>query len=1585
MKKANILKNPAAHVFLSVAIGIIAIIGMALPVRAGLTGPYTNDFYTLHLWHLQDTNGTIAGVATNGVYFQDSAVNPLVVPLLVSNTPGPTLIGGSTPTEYSLAGQPGPGTGPLFQNVGTNFGYALSVQNTTNTAFFVPWDNIGSAPYPDLSYAETNNSCSFVNTNTGAFTWEALIQPGFNPLTFTADKNPEILCTDGGNDSGPNVYPYTERAVQFRLDNATPSSGSAELEFNGNISISGSILHDVEGILPTTGPDAVSQGTWYHVAAAFTGTAPTNGDQPDVLTLYWTKFDPTRTNADVLTNFYYFFATNTSTHAIFSYPYPSNSIIGTGPFVIGNSARGLTGGWIGNIAEVRISDYYRHPNEFMFNNSVVPSPPLVTGPTTNNFVGYGQTLNLNLQVSGSQPYFYQWYQSGAALAGQTNSSLVMTNITYADNTATFYAIVTNGYGSATSAVATVTVGANLDGFFNTGCGPNYNPLDQAAPGSVDLHWIFVPNGNPDNGSSNAIVWSDASPLASGGGLAPDNGASVWIWAHENSGKVSGTYSLETTFQVDETVATNTVISGTVGALGASGGTTMQMFLNGVETDVSLSGNPAEDVYAFTITNGLVPGTNTLVCTAPQTGSGTAGNNGFNLAVLSDTGVALTNAPDIINQPGNVTNVYGATVAFSAVALGAPPLDYYWLSNGVPITPPVWVFTAPPYLSFVATNFGPSQVVGTNFYANYQIVFSNFVGTVTSAVASLDVQIPSLTVVSAGVPIWDPTTGETNIVVYFSGAVDPVTAMNVNNYTLNGATVSSVAMGSAPGEVILTTSTLSPTGSYTLTVQNVNSAFGFTMSPSSATIAVGTYPTTVALWVKASDGVIADGSGNVSQWNDLSTNGNNLVTGGNDPVLVPNAIDGQPMVEFTGTSGTYLYANSTTSLAITGDMSIFAVVNFATLAGGTNGDIVSKVNNNNEPAPYDYYVQPGNVHFLRGNGSANGAVSSTTAPIAGVPHILDVVMQGTNVTHRLDGNTNGSGILSASIQDQGQPLSIGARQDFHNFLTGGMAELILVSQALPSNDVVSIENYLATEYHMPTGTNSYPIITQEPVANAAVNQNGTLTVPAAASGTPAVVYQWYDINNIAQAGQTNATLDISNDVVNDSYYLVATNIYGSATSSVVAVTLVTGLNVSLGPPAIQLYMKQSVTLTAEASGTSPFYYQWYQNGSPIANATSASYTAVAGPAVTNYICIVTNGYNGLSSTNAGPVALSSIAAPTTPYQLTVLSNNPIAYWRLNEGPDNGLGNDGTIAYDYAGGHNGVYTNVELGYAGIGTQDSTDTAALFGVYDSSPSNSYVGEINGSLLPINFATPSGNNGEFSVEAWVNSTNTQLSGAGIVAKGYGNGGEQFDLDVFGGFRFFVRDASGAVHGPTLSTAPVIGKWYHVVGVFDGANGEVHLYTNGVDAIDTTGVAAGVGVFTTTTTNTILPQTALLSIGARASSQAVTNYDLQFQGKIQDVALYNYALSAAQVAAHYQASGLAVAPINLNPTNIVFLVTNNLLHLSWPSDHTGWTLQAQTNSVSVGLSNNWVNMAGSTATNQLVVPVNLTNGCVFYRLIYNP
>jgi len=81
--------------------------------------------------------------------------------------------------------------------------------------------------------------------------------------------------------------------------------------------------------------------------------------------------------------------------------------------------------------------------------------------------------------------------------------------------------------------------------------------------------------------------------------------------------------------------------------------------------------------------------------------------------------------------------------------------------------------------------------------------------------------------------------------------------------------------------------------------------------------------------------------------------------------------------------------------------------------------------------------------------------------------------------------------------------------------------------------------------------------------------------------------------------------------------------------------------------------------------------------------------------------------------------------------------------------------------------------------------------------------------------------------------------------------------------------------------------------------------------------------------------------------------------------------------------STVAVGP-DTAPTNLVSSVSGGNLTLTWPSSHIGWTLQAQTNSRSVGLSNNWTAFDGGYATtNEAVIPIEKTSPTVFFRLFY--
>ncbi len=77
------------------------------------------------------------------------------------------------------------------------------------------------------------------------------------------------------------------------------------------------------------------------------------------------------------------------------------------------------------------------------------------------------------------------------------------------------------------------------------------------------------------------------------------------------------------------------------------------------------------------------------------------------------------------------------------------------------------------------------------------------------------------------------------------------------------------------------------------------------------------------------------------------------------------------------------------------------------------------------------------------------------------------------------------------------------------------------------------------------------------------------------------------------------------------------------------------------------------------------------------------------------------------------------------------------------------------------------------------------------------------------------------------------------------------------------------------------------------------------------------------------------------------------------------------------------VATVNVNPTNLTAVVNGSNLELSWPTDHLGWRLQAQTNNLATGLSGNWVDVAGTSTVNSVTNALNAANGSVFYRMVY--
>jgi hypothetical protein len=524
------------------------------------------------------------------------------------------------------------------------------------------------------------------------------------------------------------------------------------------------------------------------------------------------------------------------------------------------------------------------------------------------------------------------------------------------------------------------------------------------------------------------------------------------------------------------------------------------------------------------------------------------------------------------------------------------------------------------------------------------------------------------------------------------------------------------------------------------------------------------------------------------------------------------------------------------------------------------------------------------------------------------HMAAGVSDGTNEYLYLDGVLAKSTNVAAGIK------IVGNTND-SDLLIGGDSQYTYASPSTP-NTIRTFDGQVAqvafwTNALSPTQIQSLfaaasvpPYVWSEPAAQVAINAGQNLTVPVGLRGSTPLNYQWYN-SGVLVVGQTNASLNYSPIATTNagSYVLVASNAGGSVTSSVVNITVYGSPTVvQQSPTQMSIFAGSSPVLQASAVGAAPIYYQWSLNSTPIAGATNSNLTLTNLQSSGTYSCLLTN---FVGNTSISPISVTELADPTAPYPQQVLADGPAAYFRLDEA-------GGTTAYDYVGGNNGIYTNVTLGVPGYNSaaavkSDPSETAAEFGDYP--PNNDYAGNVPSYL---NFGTPNGGNAEFSVEAWFTQYLYLNGGDAIVALGYGNGGEQFVLDtgagVSGALRFLVRNAAGTSSAASSLYVPANdGLWHHVVGVCDEAGGHLYLYMDG-NLVATGSITPNSGLLAATTP---------LSIGARESANNnPVSYDNQFLGSIDDVSIYNYALTASQVASHFYASGIAPVITQLQPSS---------------------------------------------------------------------
>ncbi len=649
--------------------------------------PFVADEHTLHLWRFNSTN------LVNNYYITPD--EGLGTPLTMTNLGLPSGV-------------------PPFTNIFNTAPVPSLPAGLSNCLRILP----GGGSPATRAFAMAASTplvapVNFINPESGAFTFEALVCPTGD--LFTSGLNWQLFC--GDNNGGVGT-----RGWQWRIQTGNPP----QMNFNF-ISPAGGTGGNFLAALPTAGPNAATTNQWYHAAVTYTGNNPTNGDTPGVLVFYWTLLDPARTEAAA-------FATNTIVGP--------GTIGGTPSPAVGGSQRSISGvgngeGFVGFIDEVRVSMIARTPTNMAFKPAAVVYPPVVTKDPSDTFIAYGEPLVVMAGISGSEPLSYQWQYSGtgvqfANLSSQTNADLVIAHVTFAHE-GYYRLIATNVAGAATTAVARITVGAKFAELNHTGVDAT-GFCDTNWAGNPDLRYTLYVSGDPDYLGPDAIIWNMyANPIAlvGGGGMfANPDGKSQWIGPTINPyTSDSGRYVYRTRFVADcIDLSQPARIEG--GWWVQSRG--VEILLNGRPTgNFTTTTNTPNIRFGFVITNGFVPGINTLDFVTDFISPG-----GINAAaavrveVTKNIGYALPpGLPVILQQPANQTvrdanYGVGSVATFSVVAMGRPPLSYQWLGDGAPI---------PGATNRVLRFVNPTTGVQPT---SFRVIVSNESGSVTSQVATL---------------------------------------------------------------------------------------------------------------------------------------------------------------------------------------------------------------------------------------------------------------------------------------------------------------------------------------------------------------------------------------------------------------------------------------------------------------------------------------------------------------------------------------------------------------------------------------------------------------------------------------------------------------------------------------------------------------------------------------------------------------------------------------------------------------------------------------------------------------------------------
>lgn len=399
------------------------------------------------------------------------------------------------------------------------------------------------------------------------------------------------------------------------------------------------------------------------------------------------------------------------------------------------------------------------PNGTNLINALVAMPPVLTNQPQSQSATVGSTVILNVGVTGTSPFSYQWFwndslyplHDGGQISGSLTSTLTITNV-QTTNAGSYFVVVGNPatYMTSGSAVLNVYVTAppsqiTFDDLVNTAAGLN------VPSGYRNFNWYNFGYLNARTNNYNPSGYPSSM-------VSPNNVAFNW------SGTPAGIYVSTGSFNFVSAYLTaawnnnlqveaigyngSTVIYNTTNTLSATTPTLINFnFLGVTEVDFYSSGGTQHSGYT------------------------TSGEQFAIDNITVTTNLAIETPPQIITQPTNQTAIAGTKATFTVSATGTAPLNYQWLKNGNTLANGGNIFSSATS-SLIVSNISTTDI------GVYSVIVSNPYGSVVSTNAGLSVYVAGSSFLIPFDDLATPDVGANGI-----GVIGPIPA-NYNGVNWN---------------------------------------------------------------------------------------------------------------------------------------------------------------------------------------------------------------------------------------------------------------------------------------------------------------------------------------------------------------------------------------------------------------------------------------------------------------------------------------------------------------------------------------------------------------------------------------------------------------------------------------------------------------------------------------------------------------------------------------------------------------------------------------------------------------------------------